>query len=49
MSQIITFFASLFGDLIESIIKRDAEMKVSHLTQVPVEPRMLILLLILFP
>ena len=27
-AQVFTFFASLFGDLIESIIKRDAGMKV---------------------
>lgn len=27
--QVLTFFSSLFGDLIESIIKRDAGMKVS--------------------
>ena len=29
-SQVLVFFCSLFGDLIESIMKRDAGMKVRH-------------------
>lgn len=30
LTQVLVFFSSLFGDLIESIMKRDAGMKVRH-------------------